>query len=121
MVKIRQWTRPKPFEAQVSEKDFALDEEEIPDELQQGGKDHKLRSSFTLRCFSEVLCESVYLTVDPYMRYVDMMTKIDDLVFFFSVHGDAIGDKKVMFGQGVLKSFFEDEREKAKLMMIFLE
>lgn len=42
MVKIRQWTRPKPFEAQVSEKDFELDEEEIPDELQPGGNDYKL-------------------------------------------------------------------------------
>lgn len=38
MVKLRQWTRPKPFEAQVSEKDLVLDEEELPEELQPGGK-----------------------------------------------------------------------------------
>ena len=69
MVKIRQWTRPKPFQGQVTEKDFVLDEEEISEDLQPGGKySNFILLSLILLCFAEVLCESVYLTVDPYMR-----------------------------------------------------
>jgi hypothetical protein len=37
MVKVRQWTRPNPFQAQVTEKDLKLDEEDLPQELQPEG------------------------------------------------------------------------------------
>ncbi len=71
MVKVRQWTRPNPFKGQVSEKDIKLDEEELSDDLQSGGLFSYLTSIFySCLLSSEVLCESVYLTVDPYMRYV---------------------------------------------------
>ncbi|CAF3923397.1 unnamed protein product [Rotaria sp. Silwood1] len=71
MVKVRYWTRPKPFEGQISENDFKLVEEELSEDLQPG----------------EVLCEAVYLTVDPYMR----------------IHGDLIRENKTMFGGACLK------------------
>lgn len=37
MVKNRQWTRPNPFKADVSEKDLKLVEEDISEDLQAGG------------------------------------------------------------------------------------
>jgi hypothetical protein len=37
MVKVRQWTRPKPFQAEVSEKDLKLVEEDLSEDLQPGG------------------------------------------------------------------------------------
>lgn len=71
MVKVRQWTRPNPFKAQVSEKDLKLDEEDLSENLQPGGLVYYFTSIFySFLLSSEVLCESVYLTVDPYMRYV---------------------------------------------------
>ncbi len=37
MAKNRQWTRPNPFKAEVSEKDLKLVEEDLPEILQPGG------------------------------------------------------------------------------------
>ncbi|CAF3981717.1 unnamed protein product [Adineta steineri] len=71
MVKIRHWTRPNAFKAQVNENDFKLVEEDLSEDLQQG----------------EVLLESVYLSVDPYMR----------------IYGDPIGEHKTMVGEACLK------------------
>ncbi|CAF1333860.1 unnamed protein product, partial [Adineta steineri] len=50
MVKIRHWTLPNGFKAQVTENDLKLVEEDLSEDLQQG----------------EVLLESVYLSVDPH-------------------------------------------------------
>ncbi|CAF0871863.1 unnamed protein product [Adineta ricciae] len=71
MVKVRHWSRPQPFQAEVTENDLKLVEEDISEDLQPG----------------EVLLESVYLTVDPYMR----------------VHGEPMGEHKTMFGEACLK------------------
>jgi hypothetical protein len=46
MVKVRQWTRPNPFQAEVSEKDLKLDEEELSEDLQPGGLFSYLPSNF---------------------------------------------------------------------------
>jgi hypothetical protein len=40
MVKVRQWTRPNPFQAQVSEKDLKLVEDDLSEDLQSGGLFH---------------------------------------------------------------------------------
>ncbi|CAF4450381.1 unnamed protein product, partial [Adineta steineri] len=56
---------------QVNENDFKLVEEDLSEDLQQG----------------EVLLESVYLSVDPYMR----------------IYGDPIGEHKTMVGEALLK------------------
>jgi hypothetical protein len=37
MTKVRQWTRPNPFKAEVSEKDLKLVEQDLPESLQPGG------------------------------------------------------------------------------------
>jgi hypothetical protein len=37
MVKVRHWTRPNPFEAQVKESDLKLVEEDLSEDLQPGG------------------------------------------------------------------------------------
>ncbi|CAF0885126.1 unnamed protein product [Adineta steineri] len=71
MVKARHWTRPHEFKAEVTEKDFLLVEEDISEDLKDG----------------EVLCEAVYLTVDPYMR----------------LHGELLGKHKTMFGDACAK------------------
>jgi hypothetical protein len=37
MVKVRHWTRPKPFQAEVKTNDLKLFEEDLPEDLQPGG------------------------------------------------------------------------------------
>ncbi len=37
MVKVRHWTRPNPFKAQVNESDLKLVEEDLSEDLQPGG------------------------------------------------------------------------------------
>lgn len=37
MVKVRHWTRPQPFQAQVSEHDLKLVEEDLCENLSDGG------------------------------------------------------------------------------------
>ncbi|CAF1341101.1 unnamed protein product [Rotaria sp. Silwood1] len=54
MVKALHWTRPHEFQGEVTKKDFVLVEEELSEDLKDG----------------EVLCEAVYLSVDPYMRVI---------------------------------------------------
>ncbi|CAF0953438.1 unnamed protein product [Didymodactylos carnosus] len=71
MVKARHWTRPEEFHGEVKESDLKLVEENLSEDLKDG----------------EVLCEAVYLTVDPYMR----------------MHGSVIGERKTMFGAAVSK------------------
>ena len=38
MVKVRHWSRPQPFQAEVNEKDLKLIEEDISEDLQPGGE-----------------------------------------------------------------------------------
>ncbi|KAJ8302315.1 hypothetical protein KUTeg_021302, partial [Tegillarca granosa] len=53
MVKSKKWVLVKTFEGLPKKSDFKLEEEELsPDSLKDG----------------EILCEAVFLTVDPYMR-----------------------------------------------------
>ncbi|XP_011433189.3 prostaglandin reductase 1-like [Crassostrea angulata] len=52
MVLCKKWTLAKPFIGKVTPDNFKLVKEDIPEKLNDG----------------ELLCEAVYLTVDPYMR-----------------------------------------------------
>lgn len=52
MVLCKKWTLAKPFIGKVTPDNFKLVEEDISEKLNDG----------------ELLCEAVYLTVDPYMR-----------------------------------------------------
>lgn len=53
-MKARKWVLVQHFDGEPKDEDLQLVEEELPDELQEG----------------EVLLEAVYLSVDPYMRFV---------------------------------------------------
>ncbi|OWF39513.1 prostaglandin reductase 1-like [Mizuhopecten yessoensis] len=66
MVTAKKWVLVKQFVGKPKESDFSLEEETIPDEVNDGG----------------VLCEALYLSVDPYIRFLSnvMMKPGDTLV-----------------------------------------
>jgi prostaglandin reductase 1 len=73
MVKSRKWVLVKHFEGVPKDEDMQLVEEELVDELKEDGK-KEIFFLYANTCdifiikISEVLCELVYLSVDPYMR-----------------------------------------------------
>ncbi|XP_033746125.1 prostaglandin reductase 1-like [Pecten maximus] len=66
MVTAKRWVLVKQFVGKPKESDFCLEEETLPDEVNDG----------------EVLCEAIYLSVDPYVRFLSsvMMKPGDTLV-----------------------------------------
>ncbi|CAF1501272.1 unnamed protein product, partial [Didymodactylos carnosus] len=75
MVVTKHWTKPGDFKGNPTENDFKLVEENLPDDLIDG----------------EILCEAVYLTVDPYMGIPGEHL------------GKPFGKYKTMFGEAVSK------------------
>ncbi|CAF1453292.1 unnamed protein product, partial [Didymodactylos carnosus] len=75
MVKARHWSKVKEFQGKPKEDDFKLVEEDLNDEVKDG----------------EVLCEAVFLSIDPYMGIPG-----DDLMKPF-------GKYNTMFGEAVSK------------------
>lgn len=51
MVKARHWTRPHEFKAEVTEKDFVLVEEDISEDLKDGGECAQSSSLLPRQCF----------------------------------------------------------------------
>ncbi|CAE1256473.1 PTGR1 [Acanthosepion pharaonis] len=65
MVIAKKWILSKYFEGKPKPSDIQLKTEELPETLNDG----------------EILCEAVWLTVDPYMRFVHRLIKEGDVMF----------------------------------------
>lgn len=66
-MKAKKWILAKQFSGQANDQNFELVEYDLPDELQPNGNQILFFLNYLIIC-KEVLCQAVYLSVDPYMR-----------------------------------------------------
>jgi hypothetical protein len=104
MVKARHWTRPKPFQAEVSEKDLKLFEEDLSEDLQAGGEFQYFTFIFYLLLFLQKFFVNPFILPSTHTcgRFIHFIIPEESL-FVFSIHGQPIGEHKTMFGEACLK------------------
>lgn len=75
-IKGKKWVVAKPFFGPLTDENLKLVEYDVPEELQPGGMTHlsiiyliyNYLLNIRMLIVSEVLCQAVYLSVDPYLR-----------------------------------------------------